>query len=552
MGFGLREAFAAAAPGAHGAIHLNTHPRRQNGPRPSKPSGNVNLKMGPCTITRQGEREVRTFTSTTTTGGHSVTILERRIKGPDQTQHNTRVEIDGKLQYLVARRKANKGSTITGPVLEITAGPAFGVRGMHLTSADGKTLNGKINGRQIAPWDVSGKIAAPQFADGKPAPKAKVMPGLEQTLQTAFKKAGQDIKLCVGSQPGIQPFGHPKNGPIAAIGADAGYSKGCQTCLNDCYSGFNDCEWKTTTACAASAAACLFAYPACLAACEGIGLNTCGNNQNSCEDKCAYSFACCPIACDNHPPSNGPGLCCSAGLKCVDATDGWCCPPGYKGACASGYCSCCPPFQPVCGSQCCEVGQGCTEETICCPITKLGTPPVSCGGNCCGAGQTCVQGPTQAKACCPINQVYDGGKQCCDGPVKNGKCCVGTWCGEKCCPYGCDANGKCKPNPLCLTGQWVNGKCCPQNKLCRDGCCEGDSYCVDQSGGTCATPPCSSGQSLCLSMDKYDRYTAMCCKGSNSTCCNGQCCKSGEICCKNGKGVLGCNPMSACPGEVIK
>src|SRR5579862_6961705 len=165
-GFGMREAFAVAAHGGKGGVHANPNNgiKRPVGPRPPMPSKDVNFKLGPCAITRKGKQEVRAFTSTTTTGGHTVEIIERRIKGPEQTQHNFRINVDGKLQYLAVRRKANKGGAISGAALEITAGPGFGERGMHLTSQDGKTLTGKVNGRPIAPYDMSGGgTAAPQF-----------------------------------------------------------------------------------------------------------------------------------------------------------------------------------------------------------------------------------------------------------------------------------------------------------------------------------------------------------------------------------------------------
>src|SRR5579884_1857629 len=106
-------------PGANGAPAVGAGSRPGARPRPST---DVNLKWGPCTITRKGKRVERAFVSTTSAGGRTITLHQLHTSGPLQTQRNLRVEVDGKTQYLLIRRKAKGGAALAAPALEVRAG----------------------------------------------------------------------------------------------------------------------------------------------------------------------------------------------------------------------------------------------------------------------------------------------------------------------------------------------------------------------------------------------------------------------------------------------
>ena len=498
------------------------------------PSNDVNLQWGPCTIVRNGPTEQRSFSSTTTADGRTVSLM--MAMSGDQTAKTSTVQIkvDGQVAFKLTRRQTRTGRALSPATSHITAGPPFGVDSLELNS-DGKSFTGTINGRDIVPSDMTAGPGAIRFADGKPAPQGGVDPGLRDAIVQAFKKAKQDASLCV-PPPDYRPEDIKGEGKaVREIPANAGFSRACQTCYNDCYGSFNDCE-------AAAAAGCVGSgpfYPVCL----GIALSSCGDSQSGCEDTCAWGNACCPVKCDNAPPSNGPGLCCEGGQICVDPTNGYCCPEGFSQACYSGFCVCCPSTQAICGGLCCDTGQACSNEGICCKQTEFNKRPVSCKGTCCGAGQVCAGG-----FCCEEKSACNG--TCCDGTCKDGKCCAGSWCGDKCCAYGCDKDNNCKPNPLCLGGQWINGSCCQNQNVCGKVCCPSDKTCLDAATGSCGTQSCPQGQTACKSEMTGGTYTSVCCDGKSPICCNGACCGSGQVCCMTNAGVLGCVKPSDC--QVIK
>ena len=482
-----------------------------------QPSNDVSLTGGPCTVTRKGKSEVRTLTSSTSANGFEITLHQKQSTGPMQNEHDVSIDVNGKPQFSVMRRKAGPGGG--PPALVITAGPVFGFQNLRLTSQDGRTLQGTINGRAIAPTNIEGgsKLNGIQFADGQPGPSITENANLRNAIRQAFLKASQDAKQCFPSEPIAE--GHRRNeitgepGAVYESPANAGFSKACLGCFNNCYSQYNDCAKQGAEDCAGPWwFLCLPAYMA----------TTCGPNQDSCENKCSYGPICCPVKCDNAPPSNGPGLCCAAGNKCVDATNGYCCPDGYNTACTSGFCVCCPGNQAVCNGLCCAPGQACSKQGTCCPSASI------CHGECCTAGTKCLPG-----GCCLARNVC--GNTCCDGVCKNGKCTPAP-----------------SPGSICLTGVMINGKCCPSDLACGNVCCPKGQACVDPKNGTCKKLQCSAGEAVCMSPMPNGSSTAICCSGKNPTCCNGQCCKPGQTCCTGKKGVFGCHPQANCSGQVIK
>jgi hypothetical protein len=528
----------SAVPGTMGAAPGAT-PQLNGGlpPRPS-PSNDVNLQWGPCTIVRNGPTEQRSFSSSTTADGRTVALMMAMSADRAAKTSTIQIKIDGQVAFLLTRRQTRTGRTLSAATSHTTAGPAFGVDSLELDS-DGTTLTGTINGRAIVPFDLSsgGGFGAIKFADGRPAPQGSVDPAVRDAVEQAFKKAAQDARLCVPPPEYHPDYIKGEGKAVYESPADAGFSKDCQNCYNDCYTSFNSCEAYAAVGCADSGPF----YPICIE----VALNSCGDSQSGCEDSCAYGSVCCPLKCDNAPPSNGPGLCCEAGQICVDPTNGYCCPDGYTRACAGGVqsdCVCCPNTQATCNGTCCDTGQACSQEGICCKQYEFNKRPVSCRGTCCGGGQTCAAG-----FCCDEKSVCGG--QCCDGECKDGKCCVGSWCGDKCCGYGCDGD-KCKPNPLCLGGQWIKGSCCQDQNVCGKVCCPSDQTCLDATTGSCGNLKCSSGQTACKSEMTGGTYTSVCCDGKSPVCCNGQCCGSGQVCCMTNAGVLGCVKPSDC--QVIK
>jgi hypothetical protein len=543
-GLDIRAARAAetqtgdAMSGNNGSV-ARTQTTQLNGglpPRPS-PSTDVNLQWGPCTTVRNGPTEQRSFSSSTTADGRTVSLMLSMSADRTAKTSTTLIKIDGQEAFRLTRRQTRTGKTLSPATSHTTAGPAFGVDSLELDS-DGKTLTGTINGRAIVPFDLSsgGGPAGIKFADGKPAPQGSVDPAVRDAVAQAFQKAKQDASLCVPPREYHPDYIKGEGKAVYEFPADAGFSPACQTCFNDCYTNYNNCSYAAAFGCAGPW------YPVCIA----IALNACGGAQSGCEDSCAYGSVCCPLQCDNAPPSNGPGLCCEAGQICVDPTNGYCCPEGYSRACAGGVqsdCVCCPDTQATCNGTCCDTGQSCSQEGICCHQYEFNTRPVSCKGVCCGAGQICAGG-----FCCDKKSACKD--QCCDGTCKDGKCCVGSWCGDKCCAYGCDKDNNCKPNPLCLGGQWINGSCCQNQNVCGKVCCPSNKTCLDAATGSCGTQTCPQGQTACKSEMTGGTYTSVCCDGKSPICCNGACCGSGQVCCMTNTGVLGCVKPSDC--QVIK
>src|SRR5262249_2517442 len=78
-----------------------------------------------------------------------------------------------------------------------SAGPSHSGHGFHgvheedLTSSDGQTFEGTVDGRALVPFRPDGGLRALAFADGKPAPRVKekafVRTGLRRPARQALE-----------------------------------------------------------------------------------------------------------------------------------------------------------------------------------------------------------------------------------------------------------------------------------------------------------------------------------------------------------------------------
>jgi hypothetical protein len=301
-----------------------------------------------------------------------------------------------------------------------------GIRHLELTSTDGVTASGVVDGRALAPFAIGGG-SPPTFLDGGKVPNVKMKPLLRRVLHKAAACAATDASPSVGPQPLISS---------------------CDLCNAGCGLAFAGCG-----------------VGVLLSAAAGVGIPTLGLNAANCEKAlfdcahaCAKGSACCPVPCaGGHGiaigdsvcdatcsegavccggPAHPDGMCCDSnasccGPFCIDTTTGQCANPNTGAYCQFGHgdlCSdastpgpfafCCPDDKPVCRDLaqhlCCPQGAGavCTidGEPGCCPPE---TPYCSSGtaAGCCAEPVCCD--PPQSKCgstCCdPLTQVCTDG-----------------------------------------------------------------------------------------------------------------------------------------------
>jgi hypothetical protein len=440
--------------------------------------------------------------------------------------------------------------------IKINYGEAFqGIRQATFSTADGKALQGEIDGRRLLPFRIGSDTSSVKFADGSPPLQVKVSNETTATLKSIMERAKQVAANCSLRNAGLkagpertQLLSHHAGSsyPIAPPQGDPGHdsspetSSGCLTCEGSCTAGGIACGVAAAVTCAAT-----FGF-GCAAAIAG-----CAIAEIACWEGChATGAPCCPVSCGDVACCNKAetclnpniGVCCSKGLigcankhccqptdTCINAT-GVCCPAGLivcnNVCCKSGeVCKdgvvCCPPAQVVCGGVCCEKGQVC-KSGVCCPPAQ-----VVCAGVCCGPNQVCVNN----KKCCPQNQAC--GNVCCDELSKcadssKNLCCSfsSPVCGGICCKQG---------------EQCINGKCCP--KPCGEICCGSGQACQN---GKCISHICPLGQVTCVSQEGPAKTGQAICCPPNVQCCLGKCCKKGELCCSGPGTAFGCHDPQLC------
>jgi hypothetical protein len=220
---------------------------------------------------------------------------------------------------------------------------------------------------------------------------------------------------------------------------------------------------------------------------------------------------------------------------------------------------CCPV---LCGTpvtdECCADNETCMSEwNVCCPPNR----PV-CSGYCCDndvwscapdgycgcagsgvpCGDMCCEGNQTCcgEECCTPDKVCCGGYCCSAGNCHGDTCCEAPnhMCGNTCCaPFSPCCNG------VCCAGSCVNGQCCPAARVCGSACCAADQACLNPSTSQCGTQIQCGGPGqrylqACRSM-KNGQFVSICCS-VGADCCNGQCCPIGQQCCAIGGGQAIC------------
>ncbi len=349
-------------------------------------------------------------------------------------------------------------------------GKAFsGMREMALTTVDGETFSGTLDGKALKPFV---KTATPDaFADGSPMPAVSVDENAQKELKSFFKAMEDAPDACkkeLTKAPARPVFGEAVSGH--------GYNRVAQIPCLECWMGIcmvaiTGCETGVILACAQTG------NPIAAGICAGIGTIACLGAEEVCVDKVCGLFppsneppgsACCPVSCG---PNQG---CCPEGETCL---------PHGRGLHTSMDAVCCPHDHPQpCGSVCCLQSDRCDQST-CFP---------QCGGFYCAAGETCTN-----NVCCAPGRA-----------VCNGVCCA--------------LNATCHP---------VTGNCCPV--VCGKSCCnEFDSTCVNQATSTCCQNAHKCG-SICCPSNQFcsDPIKQICSTCTNCPperdCHNGICCPAG-------------------------
>jgi len=470
------------------------------------------LAFGPCTVMIKGSHYERHFKSETQAAGHTITLKRTHISNKRQwARLETRLEIDGKPQLISSVIGTGKSKKY-----RLRIGEAFGFTAL-LTSDDGKTVQGKIDGRAIVPLTESSKGEL-KFEDGKPF-KARPQPYLEEAIKTASARAHEDLKLCAAPTHALN------NGPSETRVADSHHRAGaatkqadpppCNDCDNYANMSYQPTNAVFTPGCQACINKCNDALNSCLnsnglAALASFGLDVhadymlaigCNSNDLGCTTAC-YTAQCLGQLCPGEKQSlqaeiaagatlMAPLPSCDRDQVCVNSA-GFCCPRLFPTACPGWY----DPIMAgntIASNICCQVGYSCLWDTSsgyfgCCP--KARTCVTSAGGYRNAAYST--QG-----MCCALGEICDGHGSCCPPfQISGGRCCGGydpqtkhfrMWCGGRCiiCDKGSCVNGKCEY--ICLGGYTTEGKCCTQGNACGKKCCP--YGCADFKTSTCVTTP---------------------------------------------------------------
>jgi hypothetical protein len=118
-------------------------------------------------------------------------------------------------------------------------------------------------------------------------------------------------------------------------------------------------------------------------------------------------------------------------------------------------------------------------------------------------------------------------------------------CGEVCCPpfNACCRTLRPSKEGIRFVSQCCGAfdvcmehGCCPRESVCGRLCCPNGEFCADAANSVCK--PCQGDYLPCQMMGKEGHLFSICCP-PGVTCCNGQCCKPGQICGAPG-GVVGC------------
>ena len=408
--------------------------------------------------TQDGGYETVLSGKTETSDQRQVSLTQTTSYDPPSGTMTThlKVSLAGAMSLDVVSTKSPGGD---GVVMQFGAG-FEGAKGASFASADGKTMTGTIDGRQVTPFAVGAPVSTVGFADGQPAPALSLDPVVGAAMKVAFDSAQ---KSC-GDTGLPTPMFFPTN------------NQACEGCLNSCIRTLAECS----VVAAAATLGCLFP-PACgaaIAAAAAIQVG-CDANSAACVATCSATD-CCPKLCGVINPFDPGSGCCDSDEHCASQSD----PDSRHG--------CCPKDQNECGGDCCAKGDSC------------------CGNGCCSAGSVCLQ-----DVCCPAGTPHVCNGQCCAGECgPDGSCCTApahVCPGGNCCPplnpccngVCCGAYETCHPTLNICCAHACGPVCCPTGQLC-----------TDAQAGTCGAPPCSDGQLKC--------YGLYCC-AAGEACCDGGC-----------------------------
>jgi len=542
---GLAATVSASATATPWQAAFGAVPRRAG----AMPAGK-SLTFGPCAAQAKLGHYERHLTSRSSAAGRAVVLRHTHsYDAAGGTTLETTILMDGQPVLDISRTGSQSSKSY-----KLTVSNAFGFKKAVMTSADGTTLEGEIDGRKIVPYTAGSGSAKVKFADGTPF-NPRPQPGLGDALRTAFTQANKDLQLCVppaqahvgdvrrvaggpqiadhrqllkkkvannGSYPG--QFG----APMSAQNLNALLTRGCVRCGNNCTSNSNSCENDAALALALSFGADLKAYYDLTVKCPEDDWN--------CLAKCNASHACLGQLCPGEAPAPGssPYLTCDKGDVCVKTfggnTGGYCCPRAYPTPCPGSWGNIGAPG----GDQ--TIIAGVLGNNICCSGTCLFTGfgtgvGAGYGYQCCPKGRvTCSSGKGQPGTCCPPGNVcvepapVDGlkpiEKTCCSpNEIRHGKCCPGGqgrgWCGDQCCSGPCNGD---KCGTLNLGGQTGNSS------------------------------KCRAPLQTCTSAMKNSTGTKTVCCPKGRACFNGRCCKAGKMVCANPSrgNAMGCWPISVC------
>jgi hypothetical protein len=453
-------------------------------PRPDCKSTNTcpPTQAPQCATVQVGSNTTRTVAWGPDLLEHSETVT---LKSAEGTPTSTSISLHGEPYLRIESALDPKSKALTTTT---HFGSAFsGIREMILTTVDGQTIAGTIDGRQLQPFAKGTPPEQLKFTDGSSLPPISIDTHATDEL-AAFLKAAQsgssscDSSLVTTATPAASGLGIGPR-PMAAI-APHNYSGGateasCIACNGACSGAATGCEFGVILGCAPAAGVYGIGY----AVCVGLGSIACTITGVSCHVVCgaAKPGPCCPVACGV--------ACCGTNDTCMNPSSGLCCPADHPQQCGASVCclatdqcvagtaTCCALGTVPCGSQCCPSGSSCNADTgqCCAPgapcnsCGKVGSP--CCSGSACEAGSgcgpnnTCVTCPAKATVKTLVNTVQHMGSNCFGNDAKF------TFQG----PQGasCDANfghGTCTATPsvnngsACTASWQVEGD--PHNCVC--------------------------------------------------------------------------------------
>jgi hypothetical protein len=281
------------------------------------------ITFGPCSLATSPSHIERHFSGSTSAAGHAVTYKRSHVHFFDSRRgstFDTTILLDGRPVLDVSSTTMRAS---THYQMKITN--AFGFKSAVLTSDDGKTMHGEIDGRALAPI-TAGSDKKLQYADGSPVVVRK-QPDVGEAVTAAFDQANRDLGQCVApAQPDVMPhanghgrrraseMGSPpdplptplginyfntKNGqhinwegpaacgaPMSAMNGNAAFNPRCVACGNKCTDNSNTCmavNWGKCIACFFTGFTCGGCYEL---------MAGCAQKDYACLGKCNVTKAC--------------------------------------------------------------------------------------------------------------------------------------------------------------------------------------------------------------------------------------------------------------------